>query len=705
MTSPYINVNDNFSDAEWYDILNSAIELSKSKQESKELIQKKLTDMSSFNERQLNYSIKNKILKDEQEREQNLKTFKEQLNTRANQSVDYRIKQITDEFSHSTDLYSQAFEDIIEVVMKRRKEQRDYDVINSVKQFNSISEDVMDKHRQMKEDLAKTRIHEDIKKEESIRLWKSFNATKDDYFKRQQQVIQEQIEYLHDELMRKHKYSIIQAIQLEWVMWSNRDFSIFALIDDTETIENNIKRLESQICEVFQPRMNEILERVWIPRLNIQDELGQLQTSHFRLLYDKFFGNCFREILPEILAQAKILVRNIMEFIENEPNLMYMEERERQLQLELEEEMRNSELVFMKSHDLARSKLIGVTQVNSVSKELQLMNEHEEQRKIALEEEEDMVELEKELMYMEVRKCRQNLVEMEENRLNEMVLMRKEEERRRRVDRLRKKKLQALQLDKQRELNKIREQIRAVESEERKRKQKEEQKAAEEKRLQLQIEYEAKKLRKQKEKQRKQLEEQKYIAEQEQKIKNLLIEGGVFLKHGHRGSPKKRLVWMSNSLDLIQWRDANSSNTQAKGHIFWSDIDEIRKGQTTKIFERQSGEPGREMSCFSLVGRDRTLDLECENPAMMNEWVGAFQWLINQRQRERISRVNEFVKMTQENRRKISSASFPNLKFGRSSQSRLSSLDNLQTNQSVSTFDGKLDIEDVLDTVTVDSET
>eukprot|EP00792_Barthelona_sp_PAP020_P004733 TRINITY_DN2316_c0_g1_i1.p1 TRINITY_DN2316_c0_g1~~TRINITY_DN2316_c0_g1_i1.p1 ORF type:complete len:696 (+),score=221.36 TRINITY_DN2316_c0_g1_i1:59-2146(+) len=667
MKSLDIDENTDNTMDKWVNILNSAVNLSKAKHNSKQKVQQRLSDMNSLNSGVLAFSMKNKLPIEQMERTNSLTNFQKQLNQKTNAQLAYRLNLVENEYKQKTEIQSQAFDDVLNLIERRKQNHRLEDIINSTKRLNQTITQEIEETRIKKDELARTEIAEKYKKIEYHRIIEPSNEARKEFLRKQQIFIEEEVLHLHDDLLSKYQDIVTENIRTCWKNKSDDDLFVFSLIDESITIEENLKYVEKHLEEGFKVYIMRILHEKWGNRLDVFDRTGRLQDSDIFRVKQLFFETCYEIEFPEILEQATIFVFNLLHLVENERNWMYMEERERQLQLDLEEEMRCTEIMYMKSHDLARSKLVGVTQVISVSKEKRMLAEQEAYQNCLKDEEVERENIERQQMFVEAKNRRQSLVDMEENRLSEMKLMRIEEERRRRVDRFRKRKLQVLHNQKEREMNKIREQIRAVESEERKRKQKEEQKAAEEKRLQLEIEYEAKKLRKQKEKQRKQLEEQKFVAEVEQKIKEMLIEGAVFLKHGHRGAPKRRHIWMSSALDLVQWRDPGSSKEKVKSHLFWSDIFEVRLGQTTEVFERQSGEPGKERSSFSLIGRERTLDLECENPAMANNWFKAFKWLLDQRQKERVSKVNEFVKMTRELNRRKSSTSVPNSKFGRSS--------------------------------------
>ena len=118
--------------------------------------------------------------------------------------------------------------------------------------------------------------------------------------------------------------------------------------------------------------------------------------------------------------------------------------------------------------------------------------------------------------------------------------------------------------------------------------------------------------------------------------------GGIFIKHGKRGSPHPRVVWIDASLNYICWRKPGTTSDIQKT-IRIQDIVEIKKGQHTKRFQRNKGRDNRDHSSFSVITVDpeRTLDLEVDIGPQPNDtlhgqfereqrdkWVDAFDTLI-----------------------------------------------------------------------------
>jgi flagellar motility protein MotE (MotC chaperone) len=130
-------------------------------------------------------------------------------------------------------------------------------------------------------------------------------------------------------------------------------------------------------------------------------------------------------------------------------------------------------------------------------------------------------------------------------------------------------------------------------------------------------------------------------------IRELLVTGALFVKHGRQGSPHLRFVWVDGDFLGVHWRAVGKDRKHSgRGSMAVSSIIEAVPGRKTSVFSRQSGgRVGRDDACFSLIAADRTLDLEVQWPgettlpdpdtAVSNEerlsrdkWVAAFRVLI-----------------------------------------------------------------------------
>ncbi|KAL0223369.1 hypothetical protein P9112_002759 [Eukaryota sp. TZLM1-RC] len=119
---------------------------------------------------------------------------------------------------------------------------------------------------------------------------------------------------------------------------------------------------------------------------------------------------------------------------------------------------------------------------------------------------------------------------------------------------------------------------------------------------------------------------QRELKEMETRLRAKLIEGTIFLKHGKKGKPHHRFIWISPDFSLIQWRDPSKAKVRDALHA--DSVTDVCVGQTTAIFRRRSGNPGRENLSFSLIAGDRTLDLEAASEEERDSWVEAFRYLV-----------------------------------------------------------------------------
>ena len=111
-------------------------------------------------------------------------------------------------------------------------------------------------------------------------------------------------------------------------------------------------------------------------------------------------------------------------------------------------------------------------------------------------------------------------------------------------------------------------------------------------------------------------------------MKRALVKGGVFLKHGKRGSPHRRYVWVSGALDAVLWK-ALTRGSKTKKAIPTSDLLSVETGHATAVLGRKGvAKHSSADRCFSLVAKGRTLDLEADSEATRDQWVAAFEWLV-----------------------------------------------------------------------------
>jgi len=105
----------------------------------------------------------------------------------------------------------------------------------------------------------------------------------------------------------------------------------------------------------------------------------------------------------------------------------------------------------------------------------------------------------------------------------------------------------------------------------------------------------------------------------ESKHVQILQKGEIFKKHAHGiGLPKSRTVKLSQDRTEIIW------GAEPKHRVIFSKLIEVTEGQATPAFKR-TGQMGNDNLCFSLVCKDRTLDLESSSQEVRQLHVAAWR--------------------------------------------------------------------------------
>jgi hypothetical protein len=109
----------------------------------------------------------------------------------------------------------------------------------------------------------------------------------------------------------------------------------------------------------------------------------------------------------------------------------------------------------------------------------------------------------------------------------------------------------------------------------------------------------------------------------------MLTSGRIFIKHGRTGFPHERTIKLAQDHQTITWEEPLTSPKKfgsmkaaggLKGSMLLSSVQDIVEGHETETFKR-SGVTGTQSCCFSLIGEDRTLDLQATTVEVKNEWV------------------------------------------------------------------------------------
>ena len=113
-----------------------------------------------------------------------------------------------------------------------------------------------------------------------------------------------------------------------------------------------------------------------------------------------------------------------------------------------------------------------------------------------------------------------------------------------------------------------------------------------------------------------------------------LRSGAIFLKHGQRGAPHYRYVWVKEEeggRDRVCWAELRRRD-KVRGWMDVRGLGRVEEGHGTGgVFARSRGSDPRR--CLTVVGEDRTLDLECISEEDREMWVIAFAFLIEHTRR------------------------------------------------------------------------
>ena len=140
---------------------------------------------------------------------------------------------------------------------------------------------------------------------------------------------------------------------------------------------------------------------------------------------------------------------------------------------------------------------------------------------------------------------------------------------------------------------------------------------------------------KKKEKAKKKILLEKKKKEKEMKknaaIKRLLTMGSVFFKHGRNKKAERRFVYVDKNLSQIAWRSTTSKKSKPTKTFPLDDVIGVSEG----LRESKTKPVQSENYCLTIILNTRTIQLECDNERHRNDWLEAFQWLLETRRRNR----------------------------------------------------------------------
>ncbi|CAK4648960.1 unnamed protein product [Aphanomyces euteiches] len=96
-----------------------------------------------------------------------------------------------------------------------------------------------------------------------------------------------------------------------------------------------------------------------------------------------------------------------------------------------------------------------------------------------------------------------------------------------------------------------------------------------------------------------------------ERFKTMLVSGFDVIKHGRRGAPHTRTLFCDVEFKRLFWQKPDKKELKAKldQSIALADVIQVVQGMKTDVFKR-SGDSSKSDRYLSLIGDDRTLDIE-----------------------------------------------------------------------------------------------
>ena len=127
-------------------------------------------------------------------------------------------------------------------------------------------------------------------------------------------------------------------------------------------------------------------------------------------------------------------------------------------------------------------------------------------------------------------------------------------------------------------------------------------------------------------------EDEKYL-----KALKIMKNGFVFMKYGKFGKPHERIVYINSSDKVIEWKAFNKK--KGKGKIEIDKIVEIKEGRKTSNFlKTKSFDASSDFLAFSIIGKNRGLDLVAENEKMKEKFLNSLK-VIREKREEDMNRI------------------------------------------------------------------
>jgi hypothetical protein len=135
---------------------------------------------------------------------------------------------------------------------------------------------------------------------------------------------------------------------------------------------------------------------------------------------------------------------------------------------------------------------------------------------------------------------------------------------------------------------------------------------------------------------------------EEEDIKKFVKDGLEAIKHGRKGTPKPKKFKLNNKMTEISW--VNTKTNKGEKELVLSEVNDVKSGITTKVLERipKNKRDDKEKLCFSLVGEERTLDIECEDEQQKKDFMHIFKITLEQYKRNELKQIDSEEKELQD---------------------------------------------------------
>lgn len=113
-------------------------------------------------------------------------------------------------------------------------------------------------------------------------------------------------------------------------------------------------------------------------------------------------------------------------------------------------------------------------------------------------------------------------------------------------------------------------------------------------------------------------------------IRNFLTAGAMLMKHSRTAMPHPRHVFVTDDLRWLVWKDPKTKVIEDDTKMKIFQIRSVERGRCTEQLQRQRFGKylADEKCCFSIQGRERTVDLEATSEKERERWVQAIEALI-----------------------------------------------------------------------------